>query len=43
VTDEHGFEMVSGVGGHSIKVGPGPTAARSRLSSPAAARAWLSG
>ncbi len=41
VTDEHGFEKVAAMGGHSIKIGRGPTAARWRLSSPAAARAWL--
>jgi trehalose 6-phosphate phosphatase len=41
VTDEHGFERVARMGGHSIKIGPGPTAARWRLPSPAAARAWL--
>jgi len=41
LTDEHGFPVVERVRGHSIKVGPGTTAARYRLSNPAAARAWL--
>jgi trehalose 6-phosphate phosphatase len=42
-TDEHGFAVVGRMGGHSIKIGPGPTCARWRLSSPAAARARLGG
>lgn len=41
VTDEHGFAMVNRLGGHSIKVGPGPTVAGWRLSSVAAVLAWL--
>jgi trehalose 6-phosphate phosphatase len=41
LTDEHGFRVVERIGGHSLKVGPGPTAARWRLANPAAARAWL--
>lgn len=41
LTDEHGFRVVERLGGHAIKVGPGTTAARYRLSNPAAARAWL--
>lgn len=43
VTDEHGFAMVNRLGGHSIKVGPGPTAARWRLGSVAAVVQWLAG
>ena len=41
VSDEHGFTVVNRLGGHSVKVGPGPTAARWSVPDPAAARAWL--
>ena len=41
VTDEHGFAMVNQLGGDSIKVGPGPTAAVWRLPSVTAVLAWL--
>ncbi|HEX7282887.1 MAG TPA: trehalose-phosphatase [Vicinamibacterales bacterium] len=41
VTDEHGFAMVNHLGGDSIKVGPGPTVAKWRLSSVSAVLAWL--
>lgn len=41
VTDEHGFAMINRLGGESIKVGAGPTAARWRLPSVAAVLAWL--
>ena len=41
VTDELGFAMVNKLGGDSIKVGPGPTAAGSRLPSVSSVLAWL--
>jgi trehalose 6-phosphate phosphatase len=41
VTDEHGFAMVNSLGGDSIKVGPGRTAARWRFASVAAVLGWL--
>jgi len=41
VTDEYGFRVVNRIGGHSLKVGPGPTDACYRLANPAAAKAWL--
>lgn len=43
VTDESGFDAVNRAGGTSIKVGAGPSRARYRLETPAAAVAWLSG
>lgn len=42
LTDEYGFTAVNRLQGYSIKVGPGRTAARYRLPSVAAVRAWLS-
>jgi len=41
LTDEHGFRIVDRMGGHAIKVGPGPTVAHWRVANPAAARRWL--
>ena len=41
VTDEYGFRVVNAMGGHTVKVGEGPSCARWRLENPAAARAWL--
>ena len=41
VADEHGFAAVNRLGGVSIKVGPGRTAARWRLRDVAAVWAWL--
>lgn len=43
VTDEHGFARVNRLGGHSVKVGTGRTAARYRLRDVAAVRGWLAG
>lgn len=40
-TDEYGFGMVNRLHGHSVKVGPGPTAARWRVRDVRAVRAWL--
>lgn len=41
VTDEDGFEQVQRMGGHAIKVGPGPTRAQHRCASVAQLAAWL--
>jgi len=41
LTDEYGFDVVNGAGGHSVKVGPGETRARWRLADAAAVRRWL--
>ena len=41
LTDEHGFEVVNRLGGHSVKVGPGPSRARWRLADTSAVREWL--
>jgi trehalose 6-phosphate phosphatase len=43
LTDEHGFEAVNALGGHSVKVGRGDTHARWRLADTAAVIGWLSG
>jgi trehalose 6-phosphate phosphatase len=47
LTDEHGFETVNGVGGLSVRIGPGETIAHRRLASPAEFRrhlfAWAKG
>lgn len=40
-TDEFGFATVNRLGGHSVKVGPGPSVARWRLADAAAVREWL--
>lgn len=40
-TDEHGFAVVNNLGGHSVKVGLGPSAARWRIPDVTAVRAWL--
>ena len=42
-TDEFGFATVNRIGGHSIKVGAGRTAARWRLPGVSAVREWLAG
>lgn len=41
LTDEDGFHAVHRLGGISIHVGDGPSAARHRLASPDAVRGWL--
>jgi trehalose 6-phosphate phosphatase len=41
LTDEYGFRVVNRLGGHSVKVGRGPTSARWRLQDSAAVHAWL--
>jgi trehalose 6-phosphate phosphatase len=41
VTDEAGFEEVQRMGGHAIKVGPGPTLAQHRCAGVAQLAAWL--
>lgn len=40
-TDEHGFAAVNALGGHSIKVGRGPTCATWRLTGVSAVHRWL--
>ncbi|MHB1312139.1 MAG: trehalose-phosphatase [Gemmatimonadaceae bacterium] len=41
VSDEPAFATVDALDGHSVKVGPGPSAARWRLASVTAVREWL--
>jgi trehalose 6-phosphate phosphatase len=41
LTDEFGFELINRVGGYSVKVGDGKSAAHWRLPDSAAVRAWL--
>ena len=40
-TDEYGFGVVNRLGGESVKVGPGPSAALWRIPDASAVRAWL--
>jgi trehalose 6-phosphate phosphatase len=42
LTDEFGFQLVNQMGGHSVKVGKGPTHASWRLPDSEAVRYWLS-
>jgi len=42
ITDETGFKLINQMGGHSIKVGSGTTAAKWRLNDVTAVREWLS-
>jgi trehalose 6-phosphate phosphatase len=41
LTDEFGFGVVNRLGGHSVKVGAGASAARHRIADAAAVRDWL--
>jgi trehalose 6-phosphate phosphatase len=41
LSDEHGFAFVNAIGGHSVKVGAGASAARWRFAGAAEVRAWL--
>ena len=41
LTDEFGFALVNSVGGHSIKVGTGPSQANWRLPDARSVRRWL--
>jgi trehalose 6-phosphate phosphatase len=41
LTDEYGFALVNRLGGHSIKVGPGASAAQWHLADASAVRGWL--
>lgn len=41
-TDEYGFGVVNRLGGHTVKVGAGASAARHRVAAAAAVREWLS-
>jgi len=41
LTDEYGFGVVNRLGGHSVKVGDGESAARGHIADAAAVRTWL--
>jgi trehalose 6-phosphate phosphatase len=41
VTDEDGFRAAAALGGHGVKVGAGPSAARYRIAAVAEVRGWL--